>query len=78
MCMIPNSWIHKAKFLSYRNKIIYLGTRPYLLFIITNMNVMKLLLDMMQKSVLKYVATLIVVSALMISLVILVARKKVK
>lgn len=39
---------------------------------------MKLLLDMMQKSVLKYVATLIVVSALMISLVILVARKKVK
>lgn len=39
---------------------------------------MKLLLDMMQKSVLKYVATLIVVSALMISLVIFVARKKVK
>lgn len=33
---------------------------------------------MMQKTVLKYVATLIVVSALMISLVILIARKEVK
>lgn len=33
---------------------------------------------MMQKTVLKYVATLIVVSALMISLVILIVRKEVK